>query len=244
MRYILKISYDGSNYSGFQIQKNKLTIQQVLESAFEQVFRERISIVSSGRTDAGVSAFCQVCHFDYNNDIDVNRSKGYINSLLPDDIQVLCIDKTNDNFHARFDCKKKTYEYYFYISKDNIPVYKNFATKIGYNLDIEKMIKCCKCFEGTHDFSAFCASNTEVVNNVRTIYAIKIIKIDECLYKLTITGNGFLYNMVRIIMGTIVAVGNNKISMDDVPDIIKGKDRSRAGKTMPSVGLYLKNVEY
>ena len=243
MRYKMIISYNGKNYSGFQKQINKETIQQKLEDALTQVLRADISIVASGRTDAGVSAFSQVCHFDFDGEINIRRAIGYANKLLPSDIRILEIDIVADDFHARYSAKQKTYEYYFYTGFES-PIYDNFATFIGRDINIIDMKKSCKFFIGEHDFTSFCASNTDVKSKVRTIYEMNIIEVNDNLYKLTIKGNGFLYNMVRIIMGTLVGVGLNKISFNHIPDIIEGKDRSLAGKTMLSKGLYLKKVIY
>lgn len=243
MRYRLEISYDGAKYFGFQIQPNKDTIQERLEYAFEQVYREKIDIVASGRTDAGVSAISQVCHFDTDAVVDEKRNVGYLNSILPSDIRVIRITKAEETFHARKSAKEKTYMYKFYVGEE-IPVYERTASNIGYNLDIDAMIEACKYIEGTHDFTAFCASNTAVVDKTRTIYKLEIIKLDDNLYKMEVTGNGFLYNMVRIIMGTLVSVGMGKLKPEDIVDVISSKDRSRAGKTMPAKGLYLKKVLY
>ena len=244
MRYILNISYDGTNYSGYQSQKDKRTIQDELEKSLSIVLRHEVSIVASGRTDAGVSAIEQVCHMDLIEEIDAKRTLGYVNTLLPKDIRVLNINRTDDDFHARYSAKKKTYEYFFYVSSVEIPVYERMATRIGYNLNIDAMKDACKYFLGKHDFSSFCASNTEVKDKTREIYDIDIMEANDCIYKLTITGNGFLYNMVRIIMGTLVSVGMNKLQAQDIPDIIASKDRSKAGKTVPSKGLFLKKVLY
>lgn len=242
-RYKLTISYDGTNYSGFQIQPDKVTVQGVLENAMSKAIGESITIVPSGRTDAGVSAIGQVAHFDV-EDIDERRTMGFVNSLLPSDIRVLDIEETTKDFHARFGAKRKTYEYLFYVGHSEIPVYERLATHVGYNVNIEDMKMACKYFVGTHDYSAFCASNTSVVDKVRTIYDMHIDAISDGLYRLSITGNGFLYNMVRIIMGTLISVGMGKIKVEDIPKVIDGLDRSQAGKTMPSKGLYLKKVEY
>ena len=242
-RYILKISYDGENYSGFQIQKDKVTIQGVLESALKQVLKIDVSVVASGRTDAGVSAICQVCHFDYEDQINGQRTLSYLNAILPKDIRVLEISKCSSDFHARYSSKRKTYEYYFYCGMQNA-VYERFATQIGLNVNIEAMEKACKYLEGEHDFSSFCASNTEVKDKTRTIYECKIIDLGGGLFKLVIVGNGFLYNMVRIIMGTLVDVGFDKLRCEEIKNVIESKSREGAGKTMPSKGLVLKNVEY
>ena len=243
MRYRVDVSYDGKNYYGFQKQANQKTIAECLELTFTQVLGEDISIVASGRTDAGVSAMCQVCHIDTTKEIEKNIV-GYVNHILPEDIRVLNICKVDENFHARFSPKSKTYEYWFYIGQFKNPIFDRVATYIGYNINVENMKTACVDLIGEHDFSSFCASNTSVVDKVRTIFNADIIKIDGNLYKFIITGNGFLYNMVRIIMGTLVDVGLGKIDCNALKDIIKQKDRSKAGKTMCSGGLYLKKVEY
>lgn len=242
MRYILKVSYCGENYSGFQIQNNKTTIQLELEKALSEALKEDIKIVASGRTDAGVSAIEQVCHFDIDKALDKNIV-GYLNVLLPEDIRVLSIEHTSDDFHARYLAKQKTYEYYFYVG-NCIPVYERFAVNIGYNIDVTKMQEACKYLVGEYDFTSFCASNTSVQDKVRTIYDASISQIDDNLYKLVIIGNGFLYNMVRIVMGTLVDIGLNKISPKEIVEIINSKNRAKAGKTMPANGLYLKKVIY
>jgi len=242
MRYKLIISYNGKNYSGYQKQIDKNTVQGTIENVLSEVLRSEVSIVASGRTDGGVSAIEQVCHFDFDN-LDIKRTIGYSNKLLPDDIRILDLLETDDEFHARYSAKEKTYEYFFYI-KNEIPVYDEFATFIGGNLDIKSMKDACKYFIGEHDFTSFCAANTDVKNKVRNISNIQIVDVNDNLYKLSITGNGFLYNMVRIIMGTLVSVGFHKIVPEDVKDIIEKKDRMFAGKTMPAKGLCLKKVTY
>lgn len=244
MRYILKISYDGANYAGYQKQLSQTTIQETLECALSKAIGESIETVASGRTDAGVSAIEQTCHFDCERELDARRTIGYANSLLPSDIRVLSIEVADNDFHARFSATKKTYEYYFYTSKESLPHYERIATLVGYNLDIDNMKKACQYFLGTHDFSAFCASNTSVVDKVRTIYELDIIRLGEGLYKLVITGSGFLYNMVRIIMGTLVDVGLGKIKVDNVSGIIESCSRDKAGKTISAKGLCLKKVIY
>ena len=244
IRYKLSISYSGLNYSGFQIQKDIITVQSVLEDCLSKVICSKINLVASGRTDAGVSAIEQICHFDTEIELDTRRILGYVNSLLPDDIRVLNISNVDETFHARYSAKRKTYEYWFYISKEKIPVYDLFATHIGYNVDIDKMNLACDLFVGKHDFTAFCSTNTSVEDKTREIYNMSIKELSSNLYKLSITGNGFLYNMVRIIMGTLVEVGKGKISLDQIVNIIASKDRAKSGKTMPAKGLYLKKVEY
>ena len=244
MRYILKFSYAGANYSGYQRQKNKKTIQEEIEKVFLQIFKTEVPIVASGRTDAGVSAIEQVAHFDVTELIDTKRICGYANSLLPDDIRINAIEKVEENFHARYSAKRKTYEYLFYVGQSRIPVYDNIASHINYNVDINLMQEACQFFMGEHDFSSFCASNTDVKDKKRTIYDMNISCISDNLYRLSITGSGFLYNMVRIIMGTLSEVGIGKIVPSDIKSIILSQDRAKSGKTAEAKGLYLKKVLY
>ena len=243
MRYAILISYDGSGFSGFQKQNDEKTIQGEIERVLLVVLNEKVSLVGCGRTDSGVSAVDCLCHFDYKEEINFNRFVGYSNSLLPETIRIKNIKMVSDDFHARYSATSKTYEYYFYVG-DKTPFYEKFASNIGYNVNIEKMQEACKYFIGEHDFTSFCSSNTSVENKVRTIYNLEIKGVEDNLYKLIIKGNGFLYNMVRIIMGTLVNIGLGKIEPKDVENIILCKDRSKSGKTMPAKGLVLKKVGY
>ena len=244
MKYKIIISYDGKNYSGYQIQKNAITIQELLEKALMKVLGYDTKLVASGRTDAGVSAIEQVCHMETQNKIDIKRTIGYANSILPNDIRILSIAECSEDFHARFSAKQKTYEYFFYTSEHAIPVYDRIALHIDYPLRVDKMQIACQSILGTHDFSSFCASGSEADSKVRTIFNAEIVKLDDKLYKFVITGDGFLYNMVRIIMGTLIDVGRESIQIEDVEYIINAKDRKQAGKTAEGKALYLKKVEY
>jgi len=243
MRYKLEISYDGKNYSGFQVQLDKITIQGVLEEKLSIVLKENIKITGSGRTDAGVSAFSQICHFDFGGALDCLKVLNYANHLLPSDIRISNIEVVQNDFNARYSAKSKQYDYYFYLGKVNA-IYEKFAVNAGYNLDIEKMNNACKYIVGEHDFTSFCASNTSIKDKVRIVYDAKIIKIDDDLYKFSIVGNGFLYNMVRIIMGTLIEIGRGKIEDYFMETIINSKNREMAGKTALSKGLFLKKVTY
>ena len=243
MRVLLTISYDGTDFCGYQIQPNGRTVEEELEKALFKLTKQQIKTYASGRTDSGVHALCQKVHFDTSATIPAESFAPALNAILPSDVKVLKSKKVSDSFNARYSAKKKTYEYFFYIGGE-VPVYNKFATNIGYNIDMDGMKNACKYFKGEKDFSAFCASNTSVKDKVRTIYSSQIIDLGDNLYKFQITGNGFLYNMVRIIMGTLVMVGRKKIAIEDIKKIIEGKDRSLSGKTMPSKGLYLKKVYY
>ena len=244
MRVKIEISYLGDGYSGFQVQKNKSTIQSEIEKVLFEIFSYNISIVASGRTDAGVSAISQVAHFDLNEDIDVSRLYKRMNAMLPLDIRILSSEKVSADWHARYSAKKKTYCYNFYVSQVIIPYFDKHSLNVGVELNIEAMQKACEYLIGEHDFSAFCASNTNVVNKSRIIYDAKIIQQSNNCFYFEITGNGFLYNMVRIIFGTLLQVGLGKISPKEFSAVIEGKDRNRAGRTAPSKGLFLKSVCY
>ena len=244
MRVKIEISYLGDNYSGFQIQSNKKTIQGEIEKVLFDIFNYKISIVASGRTDAGVSALCQVAHFDIGEYNDVSKLYKRMNSMLPQDIKILSSEMVAEDWHARYSSKRKTYCYNFYVSDVEIPYYDAHALNVGTKIDIEKMQDACKFLIGEHDFSAFCASNTNVVNKTRTIYEAKIIKLNENSYAFEVSGNGFLYNMVRIIVGTLFQIGMSKLTLLEFKNVIDNKDRSKAGRTAPSKGLYLKSVCY
>ena len=241
MRYMMKISYNGKGYCGWQKQINKKTIQGVLEEAMKKVLNCDIEVVASGRTDSDVSAICQVAHFDIDNVIPKGLV-GHINSLLPDDIRVLDIELAKDSFHARFNAKLKTYKYYFYTGKVNNPYYDTFAHHTKYQLNYSTMQKAIKALIGEHNFTSFCSVDTDVKSKVRVIKKAELKKTGD-LYEFSITGNGFLYNMVRIIVGTIIDIGRGKISMS-IDDIIKKEERKFAGVTVPAKGLVLFNVEY
>ncbi len=236
----MKIAYDGSRYCGWQVQDNKITIQGVLENAIFSVTGERISLFASGRTDASVSAICQIAHFD----CDSLKSDfvGHLNTVLPEDIRVLSVEKVGDDFNARYDAKRKTYRYYFYTGRVNNPYYDRFASHIKHTLDLGTMQTALKWLNGEHNFKCFCASHSSVKDYVRKVYKATL-KCDNGLYTFEITGNGFLYNMVRIIVGTLIDIGRGKIT-DDIRTIIASQDRNRAGKTAEAKGLVLVNVEY
>lgn len=237
----MKIAYNGKGYCGWQKQVNKKTIQGELEQVMTSILGQSVDIVASGRTDTDVSAICQVAHFDTEGVIPKGLA-GHINSMLTNGIRVLSIDLAKDTFHARFNAKLKTYKYYFYVGKVNNPYYDNFAQHIKYSLNDGAMQNAIKALIGEHNFNSFCSVDTDVKSRVRTIYNASLIKNGD-LYEFSITGNGFLYNMVRIIVGTIVDIGRGKITMK-MSDIIKKEERKFAGVTVPAKGLVLYNVEY
>lgn len=247
MNIVLEISYVGLNYFGYQIQPNKKTVQGELENAIKKVLGYDVKTIASGRTDANVSAIKQVVNFNCDKiNIPVDRLKYVLNEVLPLDIRVNRSYLADDNFNARFNAKTKTYEYYFYYGDvENAYYSQNYQFFKG-NLDIENMKKACSLLVGEHDFKSFVASDTDVKSTVREIYNADIIKVDSSIncYKLVISGNGFLYNMVRIIMGTLLDIGYQKHDFKYMEFVIKQKNRKFAGPTVDAIGLVLKNVEY
>ncbi len=240
MRYKIILSYNGRGYNGWQIQKDKNTIQAKVNEVISAVLRAPINVTASGRTDSDVSAIRQVAHFDYDGKLPTNFM-GHCNSLLGDQISVLdvCVAP---NFHARFDAKRKTYKYCFYDGRTRNAYFDTFAYFTKSVLNYKVMSQSIKYLTGTYNFTSFCASNTSVKDKVRTIYDCTLDYANG-LYTLTITGNGFLYNMVRIIVGTLIMIGRGE-SPSDMADIIKSCDRKRAGKTVPAFPLVLVDVDY
>ena len=243
MRIKLKIEYDGTDYCGWQIQPNGVSVQEVITAAIKKITGEDVKLIGSGRTDSGVHAAGQVAHFDTESGIPPEKFAHALNAVLPEDIKIISAELADDDFNARFSAKKKTYEYHMYVSEFSHPLKSRYAVWINYPLDIEKMNSAAKLFEGEHDFKCFLAANSSVKDTVRTIYKSEVKNCaDEIVF--SVTGNGFLYNMVRIMAGTLVAVGSGKLKESDVLKILESGERKFAGKTMPAKGLILKSVEY
>ena len=239
----LTIEYDGKDFKGWQKQPNKLNIQGEIEKAIENITGEKVELIASGRTDAGVHAMGQVANFKTNSNMPIEKIPIAINSQVKNSIRIQNAEEVDENFHSRFNCKKKTYRYVIDNSKYGSAIYRNISYHMPIKLDVEEMKKAIKYFEGEHDFKAFKSSGTSSKSSVRTIYKADIIT-EGTNIAIDLTGNGFLYNMVRIIAGTLVDVGLGKIKVDDIPEIIASKDRTKAGKTLPPHGLMLLNVVY
>lgn len=257
MRYRAVISYYGANYVGWQRQLNGLSVQEVLEKALEKTFGAPTSATASGRTDAGVHALGQVVHFDADTSIPTDKIPFAVNTHLPDDVSMLSCEIAPENFNARFSAKRKTYCYKIYISKHRLPVLELDHEHITYPLDLDKIEQAAKIIEGTHDFKCFEASGSVVKNTVRTVYSVDVatrhfdnatVRADGKFFdgelSISVTGNGFLYNMVRIIAGTLVYVGIGKLTPQDVSRILETGDRKAAGKTLGAKGLTLMSVQY
>ena len=239
----LTIEYDGKDFNGWQKQPTKLNIQGTIEQAIKQITGEEVQLNASGRTDAGVHAFGQVANFKTNSQIPIEKFPIALNSNLKKSIRIISAEEVDERFHSRLTCKRKTYRYVINNSEFSSAIYRNLETHIPQKLDVDKMQEAVKYFEGEHDFKAFKASGTSSKSSVRTIYKAEVYKEGDRIF-IELTGNGFLYNMVRIIAGTLVDVGIGKIKPDEIPEIIKIKKRENAGKTLPPNGLYLLKVMY
>ena len=232
------------NSIGWQKQPDKLNIQGTIEKAIEEITGEKIDLTASGRTDRGVHALGQVANFKTNSKIPIDKIPIAINTKLKKSIRILSAEEVDEKFHSRFTCKKKTYRFIINNSEYGTAIYRNLETHIPMKLNIEKMQEAVKYFEGEHDFKAFKASGTSSKSSIRTIYKADVLQMPNDRIYLELTGNGFLYNMVRIIAGTLVDVGTGKIEPKEIKNIIKSEKRENAGKTLPPQGLYLVKVEY
>lgn len=228
---------------GWQKQPNKLNIQGEIEQAISSLTGEEIDLIGSGRTDAGVHALGQVANFKTNSKIPIEKMAVAINSKLKKSIIIKNAEEVEERFHSRYNAKNKTYRYIINNSEYGSAIYRDLEYNFPIKLDVEKMKRAAKYFEGEHDFSGFKASGTSAKNSVRTIYKAEVKENGERIL-IELTGNGFLYNMVRIISGTLLEVGLGKIEADNIPDIIESKNRQNAGKTLPAHGLYLVEVKY
>lgn len=243
MKIALKISYDGTDYAGWQVQKNAPTVQEKLNEAVFALTGERVSVTGSGRTDAGVHAAGQVAHFVTESALPPEKYAPALNVFLPPDIRVLSSRAVPDSFHAVRSAKRKTYVYSFYRAETELPLKERYAVRIYGETDLENMRNCAAVFVGKHDFTCFLASGSDVKDAVRTIFSLEITERGDDL-SLSVTGDGFLYNMVRILAGTLLEAAKGKRTPADCAALLAGKDRSPAGKTMPAKGLCLVSVEY
>lgn len=242
-RFLLKIAYDGTAYHGWQVQNNAVTVQEVLGNGLTKIIKENTGVTGCSRTDAGVHANEFFCHFDcYRNIPEVAFVKG-LNSILPNDIVVLECKTVDEDFHARYSSKGKNYIYKFYDSEQRNPFLNNRALYVPQKLNVDRINTFCKNLIGEYDFIGFSSSGRTVTDTVRTIYDCNAIRNNDEVV-LSITGNGFLYNMVRIIAGTAIDVSDGKIDPNDTVRLIKAKDRSLLGPTVSPYGLYLNKVFY
>ena len=248
MRYVLKIAYDGTAYAGWQRQKNAISVQEVLEETVFSVLKERVKITASGRTDAGVHAAGQVCHFDSESiTVPPEKMPDCLNKHLPPDIRAVEGWGADENFDSNRSAKRKTYAYSLYVSQREMPLKERYAVRIDTAPKAEVLQELARLFEGEHDFKAFCASGSSVKTTVRTVYEVKVEE-SESLgsrdLKIFVTGNGFLYNMVRTLVGELLAIAGGKRTKKSLLDAFATGKRELLGKTMPAKGLTLLDVEY
>lgn len=239
----LVVAYDGTNYCGWQIQPNGVTIEQKLNEALTQLLGEEIKVTGASRTDAGVHSLGNVCVFETSSRMPAEKISFALNQRLPEDIVVQSSCEVDESFHPRFSKSKKTYEYRILNRKMRMPTRRLDTYFFHYELDVAAMQKAAGYLVGEHDFKSFCAANAQSETTIRTIYSCEVSK-KEDIITIRVTGNGFLYNMVRIIAGTLIKVGNGDYKPEDMKEILDACDRSKAGPTAPAHGLTMIGLEY
>jgi tRNA pseudouridine38-40 synthase len=247
MRYVLKIAYDGTNYAGWQRQKNASSVQEVLENAIKTALNKDVRVTASGRTDAGVHAAGQTCHFDLESSVPPEKMPDCLNRFLPNDVRVLEGFAAQDGFDANRSAKRKTYRYSLYVAKRDMPLKERYAVRIESAPNIEILQKTAKLFEGEHDFKAFCASGSSVKTTVRTVYEVRVEETQTYGGRnidVYVTGNGFLYNMVRTLVGELLDLAEGRKEEESLLLAFETGKRELLAKTMPAKGLTLLQVEY
>ena len=242
-RFLVCLSFNGAAYCGWQVQRTGLSIQQVVQGAIEKVLNFKPSLVACSRTDSGVHANSFYFHFDLNVNIQPERFKFALNLKLPDDVAVKFVKEVDFSFHARYCAKRKEYIYKIWNSRDKNPFLKNLVWCYSRKIDLEKIAVAAKALLGTHDFTSFCSLKSKVANKIRTVFLIDF-KFDGEILVFRIVGNGFLHNMVRIVVGTLIEVSEGLIAVDSLEKILSLKNRKLVGRTAPARGLYLNQVFY
>ena len=250
MRYFITFSYDGTNYHGWQIQPNGVSVQEKLQGALSTLLREEIVVTGAGRTDAGVHARMMVAHFEMaegrwqkeDGSFDDKDLVYKLNRLLPQDIAVQKVEPVSDDMHARFSATSRTYHYYIHTKKD--PFLRAYSCELHYPLDFEKMNEAGRILTTYEDFGAFCKAHSDVKTTLCKVTRAEWIQTGETTWYFEITANRFLRNMVRAVVGTMVDVGRGKLSLEDICKVIEGKKRSDAGESMPGNALFLEDIKY
>ncbi len=242
-RVKLIVSYDGTNYCGWQIQINGITVEEILNRELSSLLNEEIAVIGASRTDSGVHALGNVAVFDTYSKIPPEKMCFALNQRLPEDIRIQASCEVAPDFHPRFCDSVKTYEYRILNRRFDIPTLRLYTHFVYMPLDVVKMQEAAKYIVGEHDFKSFCSARTQVTSTVRTVYALDIEK-KEDIISIRISGNGFLYNMVRIIVGTLMKVGLGVYPPEHVKEILEACDRNAAGPKAPAKGLTLIGIEY
>lgn len=242
-RVKLIVAYDGTNYCGWQIQINGITVEEVLNKTISELVGEPIAVIGASRTDSGVHAMGNVAVFDTESRIPAEKMSFALNQRLPEDIRIQESCEVPLDWHPRYRDTRKTYEYRILNRRFAIPTERLYSHFFYYPLDVEKMQQAADYLVGEHDFKSFCSTRTQVENTVRTIYFLRVIKEGDMI-RIRINGNGFLYNMVRIIVGTLLKVGTGMYPPEHVKEILEAKDRRLAGPKAEARGLTLMEIEY
>lgn len=246
-KYKITLAYDGTHYSGWQIQPNSPTIQEELHKSLKLLLREKIIVIGAGRTDSGVHAKAQVAHFSYSKDIDTLQLMKSLNGILPRDVRILKVEHICKTFHARYSAKRKIYHYFLNLNPFQDPFRRLYSHHVRHKLDIDAMKTAAKYFIGTHDFTSFANeahSGSAGRNPLRTLYRLDLVEENNGYIRLEFEGESFLYKMVRNIVGTLLDVGSKKISANDITAIFQAKDRRCAGRASPALGLFLISIDY
>lgn len=242
-RIALVIQYDGTDFSGWQVQENAIGVQNVIEEILEKIVGKRIPITGAGRTDKGVHALCQIAHFDTELKIPGDKWKYHFNAKLPDSIRIVRSKEVPRDFHARYDALKKKYQYTIYRDAIRPPQYRNYTAHVSEPLSMDLMEKGVHMLVGTHDFHAFMSTGSPVNNTIRTLDTVEIVE-KENLLLFTYEAQSFLYNMVRIMTGTLLEIGMGKRSLASIEQAFSTRKREDAGITMPAQGLTLMKITY
>lgn len=241
-RYFVYLSYDGTNYHGWQIQPNGISVQEEMQKALSVLLRGNIEIVGAGRTDAGVHARVMVAHFEYPTEIDCAQLAYKLNRLLPKDISVRKVMPVDADMHARFSAVRRTYHYYVHLHKD--PFHRHYSCEMHYDLDFELMNKAAAYLLQVSDFASFCKSHTDVKTTICRVVRAEWVNDGDGLWHFVISADRFLRNMVRAVVGTLIEVGRHRMSLEQFCSVVDGKNRCKAGESMPGNALFLEDVRY
>lgn len=242
LRYLLTFSYDGTNYHGWQIQPNGITVQERLQMALSTLLRMNIAVTGAGRTDTGVHARMMTAHFDFPKPLDCSQLVYKLNSILPRDVAVQKAEKVDAELHARFSAKLRTYHYYIHQQKD--PFRRHYSCELRYALNFDMMNEAAARLLTVNDFKAFCKTHTDVKTTICRVSEARWIKDAEDCWHFRITADRFLRNMVRAVVGTLVEVGRGRMSLTDFDAVVRGRNRSDAGESMPANALFLEDIKY
>ena len=242
MRYFIDLSFDGTNYHGWQIQPNGMSVQERLQQALSTLLRTPIEVTGAGRTDAGVHARQMIAHFDMAQPVDAPQLAYKLNRILPRDISVQAVYEVSDDMHARFSAVSRTYHYYIHTRKD--PYLRHYSCEMHYALDFDAMNRAASLLLEYDDFAAFCKAHTDVKTTLCRVTRAEWVQTSDHEWYFVITANRFLRNMVRAVTGTLIDVGRGRITLDDFRRIIESRRRTDAGESMPPQALFLEKIEY